>query len=116
MRTLELNKTTLWYVEANGVEDILDSDGYDTGEIRTLYTEPKQIHLHLYPATSKFMRETFGEHHDVDIVTTTTEELDKSTLLFTEKPTGDFATTYDYRLDGISKSLNYTQYGFKGGV
>lgn len=114
MRTLELNKTTLWYVESMGEHEIKDENGHYTGEIDTVYTEPKQIRLHLYPASGEIKSEAFGSNANVDMITTTEEVLSETTLLFTEKPTGNYSTTYTYRINEISKSLNSNRYGLKG--
>lgn len=117
MRTLELNKYNLWVVESNGLEELLDDDGYFTGEMVESYTDPRKIRLALYPATGEVMLSQFGEHVDIDMVSSTTKDLlSKDSLIFLEKPTGDPKTTYDYKVTSIQKSLNHYQYGLKGDI
>lgn len=115
MRTLEINKTNLWYVSPDGIEvELKDEDGYYTGEIEIQYEEPLPINLHLYPANGKILEESFGLAHDLDYVTSTNTKLDNGMLLFKEKPTRDYSNTYDFKIDGVLESLNFYQYGLKG--
>lgn len=116
MRTLELNKSTLWYVNPNDVDEIevVDEDGYYTGEIIKVYGVPKKIKLHLYPATGDVVERVFGMNIDVDMVTSTNIDLDKDTLLFVNEPIDKFNTTYSYKISHKLPSLNSFQYGLKG--
>lgn len=116
MRTLELNKSKLWYVNPNEVDEIevVDEDGYYTGEVIKVYGVPKVIKLHLYPATGDVVEREFGMNIDVDMVTTTKIDLEKDTLLFIVEPTEKFNTTYNYMITHKLPSLNSFQYGLKG--
>lgn len=116
MRTLELNKTNLWYVNPNESEeiDVIDEDGHFTGEKTKVYGLPKKIRLHLYPATGDILEREFGKNIDVDMVTTSNEVLEKDTLIYYEFPNGDYNTTYDFKISHILKSLNSYQYGLRG--
>lgn len=116
MRTLNLNKTKLWYVNPKAEEtiEVEDEDGYPTGETVKVYGLPKEISLHLYPATGDIIEREFGVGIDVDMVSTSTIELEKGTTLYHIKPTDDYNTDYDYKVTNILKSLNSYQYGLKG--
>lgn len=114
MRTLELNKTKLWHVEAMGEVDVLDEEGYNTGEKQIQYTAPRLIRLHLYPAGGDIVDKVFGKEIELDMVTNSDERLNQSSLLFLEKPESNFDTTYTYVISAIAKSLNTYQYGLKG--
>lgn len=115
MRTLELNKTDVWYVNFNEEERVYDDEGYFTGEYRSTYSEPIKIRLNLHSGTSSIKEEMFGVDNDVDIVCSSElSVLDKNTLLFMEKPDGNYNETYDYKVTEKFKSLNHYNYGFRG--
>lgn len=115
MRTLRLNESEYWIVKSEGTQDIVDSDGYFTGEKEVVYSEPQRVNLHLFPANGDIVKRSFGEALDLDMVSSSTSvKLDTGTLLFNIKPISDYDKTYDYEVSKISKSLNVYQYGFKG--
>lgn len=117
MRTLKLNESDYWVVNAIGTEDVMDSDGYFTGEKKVMYSEPQKIRLHLFPANGDVIRRSFGETLDIDMVSSSTSiVLETGTLLFEDEPVDDFDKTYDYEVSKISKSLNVYQYGFRGRI
>lgn len=118
MRTLELNKTSLWIVDYLGMEKVYDDDGYYTGVKQKSYSEPRKIKLHLYPATGDILERTFGKQIDCDMVTSTTEKLlDVESLLFIDEPTNEnYDKSYDYSVSSILKSLNNYTYGLKSRV
>lgn len=117
MRTLKLNESEYWVTKSIGEVDVVDSDGYYTGEKKIEYDTPYRIKLHLYPASGEIVKRLFGEHIDLDMITSsTTVDLEVGTLLFKDKPIGDYYESYDYELRNISKSLNVYQYGFRGRV
>lgn len=114
MRTLELNKTKLWYVEKIGEIEVKDEDGYYTGEVEPEYSEPKSIRLHLYPASGKILQDTFGISTELDFITSTNTKLNRDVLLFDEKPTPGNFDKYNYHIDSVLISLNTYTYGLKG--
>ena len=116
MRTLERNKTTLWYVNPSDATmiDVIDEDGYFTGEKEMVYGVPKEIRLHLYPATGDIVERVFGKNVDIDMVTTSNEILSQDSMIFYKLPLGNFDTTFDFKIKFILKSLNSYQYGLKG--
>ena len=114
MRTLEINKVDMWYVEPLGTTDVVDDDGFSTGELERTFSEPTKIRIPLYPASGKITNEAFGNHAVIDMITTTSDKLPKSALLFESEPEGDYENTYSYRIDEVSESLNINRYGLTG--
>lgn len=113
MRTLELNKTKLWYVEKIGEIEVKDEDGYYTGEIVPEYSEPKSIRLHLYPASGKILQDTFGISTELDFITSTNTKLNRDVLLFDDKPTSSTLDKHNYYIDSVLISLTTYTYGIK---
>lgn len=116
MRTLKRNQIQLWIVSNLGMQDILDEDGYFTGEMEVQFSEPRRIQLPLYPASGDVVSRTFGIGHDLTMVSVSEEKLNKTDLIFYNEPIGDFETTYDYSISVILPSLNIFNYGLKGRV
>lgn len=117
MRTLERNKTNIWYVNTGELQDVKDEDGNYTGETKVGYGEPIQSKLHLYPASGDVKERMFGKDVDIDMVTVSESVvLKKDTLIFLSEPTGEYDKTYDYKVKYILKSLNSYQYGLKGRI
>ena len=114
MRDLERNRTSLWMVLPIEKVDIIDSDGFFTGEKTTVYSTPTKISISLYPADGKLVEEIFGRDVILDkIGISTSLDLVKEAYFYTTEPTSNFDTTYDYILSNIKPSLNVTNYGFK---
>jgi len=116
MRTLEINKTTLWYVKQTGSTKKTDSNGYYTGEIVPTFSTPTEIRIALYPSNGSVTEQIFGKDASLDMIGVSNDVvLDETCLLFITKPiTGqNYFTTYDYSVSMIKKSLNTYQYGFK---
>ena len=115
MRTLELNKVEVWYVETMGEVDLLDEDGYFTGEKEFGFSTPKKIRLSLYPGNGVIGEQLFGTTSNLDMISVSESNLlSKNGLLFYTKPNSDYDTTYDLKVNKILKSLNSYNYGLKG--
>lgn len=114
MRTLEKNKTKLWYSYPIGEVDGLDDEGYYTGEKEIQYSIPTPIKLGLTPTSGRVLERTFGISANIHFITTTTLELKPNGLLFYEFPTGDYINNYDLKIRKVLSSLNHNQYGLKG--
>ena len=115
MRTLEINKTKLWYVNIVSITDKIDGDGFFTGEKINTYGTPAIIYLPLYPANGRVSEQIFGKDAQLDMVAVSNNvELNKDTLLFLSAPTTtSYDTTYDYNINSIAISLNTFNYGLK---
>lgn len=118
MRTLNINKMDVWYVDYIGEGDeILDEDGNYTGETELKFTKPKKVKLNLYSTTSEVKNEIFGINNNIDIVCSTNDLiLNKQSLLFYEEPMEDidYLAEYDLRVSAIQRSINHITYGFRG--
>ena len=53
MRTLEINKRTIYYANPLPPVPILDENGFETGELEYGFTEPKALRIHVSPAKGK---------------------------------------------------------------
>lgn len=115
MRTLNLNKTDIWYVDFLGEQRVTDEDGYFTGEYEDTYSEPTKIQLNIHSGSSSVKEELFGKDNQLDIVCSTPiGDLEKNTLIFLEEPSGNYDETYDFKVVKKFKSLNHYNYGFRG--
>lgn len=117
MRSLNLNKTSLWRVDINSKTEIKDDDGYFTGDYVIEYSTPTKIALHLYPSNSEITKKLFGIDDSFDMIANSNEiVLNQDTLLFLSEPSDNYDSTYDYSVSSISKSLNSYNYGLRGRV
>lgn len=113
-RTLGINKTKLWVVNKTGETEVVDGDGYYTGEITDTYSDPVEIYLTLYPSNGAIIEQLFGKDASLDMVAVSNYvELNLNSLLFLTEPTDNFYTTYTYNVNNIKRSLNTFQYGLK---
>ena len=114
MRTLNKNKTALYYVNPVSTTEVLDDQDNYTGIFQIVYSTPKKIKLSLYPSTGEISEQIFGKSGEFDMIAVSIGlDLLEDTLLFVNAPTKDFDITYDYKIDAVKKSLNVTQYGLK---
>lgn len=117
MRTLELNKQKLWVVDVVGETEVVDSEGFYTGEVEDTYTTPYEIYVNLFPYNNKIHGELFGISEKLDMIAIGDDlDLKYNSLLFTEEPTTDYDVNYTYKVNKIAKSLNVTQYGLARGA
>lgn len=113
MRTLNRNKTTVWYVQPSGFQEVVDANGFFTGETRKTYGIPVKLDIHLYPSDGIVMEQIFGRDADFSKLAVSETYLSKDTLLFLSIPTGNPEMTYDYIVDRNKKSLNHNNYGLR---
>lgn len=115
MRTLNINKTTVWYVDYLGEVEVKDENGFYTGELEIQYTKPKKVKLNISAGSSKVKEEIFGVDNDIDLVCSSESiKLSKGSLIFLDEPVGNYDRTYDFKVSAIFKSLNHYTYGLKG--
>ena len=114
MRTLELNKSTLWLVNPTGEVDEVDGDGFYTGSKTISYSTPIEIKINIFPATGEITEEVFGKNASLDMIGITTDlELQIGSLLFLTQPVSNYYSTYDFSVSMIKKSLHVKRYGLK---
>lgn len=114
MRLLERNKSEFWYSLYNGKTDVVDADGFKTGEKEITYTAPRMCRANISPATGVNTVEMFGtsEQYDKVIVldAVTAPPIDENTVLCVDKPPtydADDRLLYDYVVKRVARSLNY---------
>lgn len=114
MRTLAINKTKLWIVNPTGSTPLLDSNGFDTGEVVKTFSVPTQVSMALYPFGGTVAERIFGKDTSLDMMAISNDViLTEDTLLFINQPISNFETTYDYRIFSIKKSINTYNYGLR---
>lgn len=114
MRTLEINKSVLYSVEITGKTELLDSDGFKTGEYTTTYGVPTEIRIALYPANGGVVERIFGKDVSLDMVAISNDViLTEKTLLFKTVPVSNYDNTYDYIVSSIKNSINTYNYGLR---
>lgn len=115
MRTLELNKQELWFVEPTGTyTEKVDDDLNFTGERIRDFTSPVKIRMMLYPDDGTINNDFSGKLVNFDFYSVTTDlNFSDEALLFYNEPLSNFDTTYDLKVEKILKSLNSTTYLFK---
>ena len=114
MRNLEINKSSISYLNYKETENIIDSEGNLTGEKKVVYSPKKDIKAHVSGAKGSSMVEVFGTDisYDKTILLTKQEfvnsKIDENTVFFIDvKPTYDDGTPlYDYRVKRIAETIN----------
>lgn len=114
MRNLEINKSSISYLNYKGTENVVDSAGNYTSEKRVVYSPKKDIKAHVSGAKGSSMVEVFGTDISYDkTILLTKQEFDKSgidenTVFFINaKVKYDNGTPlYDYRVKRIAETIN----------
>lgn len=113
MRTLRLNKKEFWKVSPIGYEEIMDGTLY-TGEKRATFSEPIKIKMNVNPASGLIVSDIEGRTVKAKMMAVSEKDiLNAQDLLFVSEPSGNYDTTYDYRVVEILPSLNFFRYGLE---
>lgn len=116
-RTLMKNKTKLWKVSETGVVESVDLSGNFTGDRVKTYSEPVEVFLSMYPTSGDLKQVASGIFAEYDyIAVDTITSLNEMDLLFRTEPTGNYDTTYDFRIGKKVESINTVVYGLKARV
>lgn len=117
MKLLKRNLQTIYYKLYEGITDIVDDEGYETGEKELTYSSVYSVKANVSEATGSVAHEQFGLVEDYDKVVVLedvslpiTEETIFS-LDFTSENSEDM--TFNYRVKRISKSLNVLSIALK---
>ena len=116
MKTMERNKTPLWYLLYDKKVPVMDDDGNETGDYRVIYKEAVQRKENISAATGSAQVEQFGNFISYDKVIVTDDlscPIDENSVLFIDKepeydPDGN--PLYDYIVKRVAKSLNSISY------
>ena len=106
MFTLDRNKQSVWYSLYKGMTDVLDSNGYKTGEKTKTYYAPVEIKVNVSASRGSSITEGFGVLEDYDRTIVTHDmscPIDETTRLWVDVPT---TSPYDYKVVRVAKSLN----------
>ena len=114
MKTLKRNHQTLYYSLYQGFTEVIDSDGYYTGEKIVSYSIPVKMRANISPVKGDSTIQLFGNLEDYDRVIVTCKmdcPIDENSILWIEKtpPEHDgvmIPEDYDYIVQRVSKSLN----------
>lgn len=114
MRNLIINKTKMYVLNYKGEENVVDDDGYLTGEKTIAYTQPILFNAHISGARGSSQVEMFGVDvaYDKTIIITKSEfdklKITENSVFFVGiKPTYDNTTPlYNYRVSRIAETIN----------
>ena len=115
MRNSEKNKSkTIYIVNYKGEVDVLDTNGYKTGEKKIEYYPKKPFKVNLSGARGSSQSEIFGTDvsYDKTFVLTTLEKkrlgISENTVFFVDVPPKyvDGNPLYDYRVERIADTIN----------
>lgn len=113
MRSLKRNKIKIFYALFKEVEEIVDEDGYATGEYTKTYEEPVELWINVSASRGASATREFGEVENYDRTMVTTEKLpiDEKTILWVDET--DTNKPYDYEVVKKAPSLNEVQYAIR---
>ena len=115
MRNLALNKRPLVALNYVRKSEVLDENGFDTGESKIEYSEEIPFKAHLSGARGSALVDVFGSEirYDKTFVLTLQEfkklGFDENTVFFVDKkPEYDehYQPLYDYRVERIADTIN----------
>ena len=115
MKTMERNKTALWYMTYADRKAVVDEYGNEIGELAT-YNPPVMLRANISPATGSSQVEQFGSLAGYDKVIVTDDvtcPIDENSVLFIDKAveiTDDGKPLYDYTVKRVARSLNSVSY------
>lgn len=112
MKTLKRNQQTFFYALLTGTEDVVDLDGYKTGERQKVYGSQIEMKANISPSRGYADMEIFGK--DLDYTRTIcTDDLscpitEESILWIDKEPCDHLGNPYphNYIVTQIAKSLN----------
>lgn len=114
MRGLLHNQRPFWLCRYEGVKELVDDDGYSTGEFAVSFSEAEEYRANISPATGYAQTEMFGNLEDYDKVISPLPvdfAISENDVLFIDKEPeygADGLPLYDYRVRRIARSLNHT--------
>lgn len=114
MRGLRINQQCIHYATFTGTENVVDENGYETGEKEREYGTPTELWINLSPAKGRAAEKMFGLELDYTRTMTTCDmslPITETTVLWVEET--DTSKPYDYIVRGIAKGLNSVVYAIK---
>ena len=122
MRLMKRNLKPVWYRLYRGNVNVVDDDGYETGEKRIIYDDPVKLMCSVSPATGLAQHEQFGvvENYDKIIITDKMDcPINENTILYIADelkrglviPQHTFENYKEYVVRRVARSLNHISYG-----
>ena len=111
MKALARNKQTFYYALPTGLTNVVDEDGFYTGEQMPSYAEPVKAEMNISPATGRTVLEWFGVNEQYDHVLVTDDincPITETTILWIDTST---TSPHNYVVSRIAKSLNSVAIG-----
>lgn len=114
MKTLNRNKTRLFYALYEGKTSITDEYGNITGEYERVYSTPRECFANISAARGETQTRQFGETENYDKVIVVDNDfppIDEYSILWIDtlpefNEEGKTDTPYDYEVKKIARSLN----------
>ena len=106
MLCLNRNKQGVWYSLYQGVTDVVDSNGYKTGEKTKSFATPVEIRVNVSASRGSAITEGFGVNEDYDRTIVTSDmtcPISETTRLWVDVPV---TSPHDYRVVRVAKSIN----------
>lgn len=112
MHCLWRNKVPFYYSLYAGKQMTTDAYGYETGEYKTVYSDPVKIYGNVSSASGQAQVEQFGnlvQYDKVIVIEYRNCPIDENTLLYVDCVPGN-DTKPDYVVKRVARSLNSVSY------
>ena len=114
MRYLVRNKTKFYYASYIGETEIIDENGFDTGEYEILYSKPTKHYGNISAAQGEMQSRQFGESESYDrviVLNDVNANIDEHSILWVDtlphlNEDGTTSTPHDYIVKKVARSLN----------
>lgn len=112
MRTLELNKQTVYYANLLSVTELTDDSDDYTGEVENNYSAPVKLRISVSTARGSYNAREAGEEEEYKKVLITTDDLPitETTVFWIDRAK---TLEHDYEVDLIEESVNGTRFTLK---
>lgn len=109
MRTLQRNRQTIYYALYQGDVDVVDSNGYKTGEKTSSYSAPVEAKMNVSGGRGTAAVETFGMENPFTRTAVTNDldtAFDTTTIFWFGKTPGVNVDDYNYICTGVVTTIN----------
>ena len=114
MRCMVRNKTKFYYASYIGETEIIDENGFNTGEYKILYSNPTKHYGNISAAQGEMQSRQFGESESYDKVIVLNDrnaKIDEHSILWVDtlphlNDNGTTDTPHDYVVKKVARSLN----------
>lgn len=121
MRNLKRNQQKIYYKSYEGKRDIIDDNGFETGESEPIYSEPIEAMISISASKGEATEQQFGTNIDYDKVMITFDKsvkIDEYSKLYVdviEESNGVITDGMepDYIVKKVAKSLNSISYAIQ---